>query len=492
MADRRRRPDRPPLGLVARLAGGVALILLVTLAATFTAIYRGVGRDLRIQVDRDLREDMSSFEARVLPARTGAGIALRARHFLAARPFTASAHVLFAAVPGQPVVTNEPELLTPKRTEPGEVPESQRAENAAARRVLNARPGVRDYKLPDAGDIRLLVRVVRRNGRPVARLGAGESLEPLHRAQRGVVRAALVAIPIALVVGTLACAALASRVTRRLRKMAAVAARVDAGELTPRMGDTSGSAAEVRVLAESFDHMLDRLEDAFARQSAFVADASHELRTPLTVVRGQLEVLAMQEHPDAAEVRRVERLVRIEVERMSRMVDDLLVLAAAGEPRFLHSAEVELRPFLAELLHGIELTAERRFELGPVQAERLRADPDRLTQALRNLLRNAIAHTQPGGRIRVSALASGDRVRLVIDDDGPGIPQAERERIWSRFHRTAEGRARDGGGAGLGLAIVRAIAEAHGGTAFADGSPLGGARVGIELPASRAATTPRR
>jgi two-component system, OmpR family, sensor kinase len=478
-----RRAPRTRLGLRPRLAGGVAVILLVTLGATFGAIYRGVGRDLQAQVDRDLRGDMSSFEAHVLPARSGAEVVERARRFLAARPFTASAHVLFARVPGQPVVTNEPELLSARGPDPGETAESQAEENAAARAVLNAPPGVRTVDLPDAGDIRLLVRVVRRHGRPLARLAAGESLEPLHRAQRGVARAALVAIPIALVVSTLASALLASRLTRRLRIMAGVAARVDAGELSPRMGAVD-TADEVRVLAEAFDHMLDRLEDAFARQAAFVADASHELRTPLTVVRGQLEVLAMQEHPDRDEVRRVERLVRIEVERMSRMVDDLLVLAAAGEPRFLRLGEVELRPFLAELVHGIEATADRRFELGEVSARTLHADPDRLAQALRNLLRNAIAHTQPGGRIRVSATAAaGGRVRLAIDDDGPGIPPEERERIWGRFHRTSDGRSRDAGGAGLGLAIVRAIAEAHGGSAFAEASPLGGARVGIELPA---------
>ncbi|HEU4978034.1 MAG TPA: ATP-binding protein [Solirubrobacteraceae bacterium] len=475
------RRARRPLGLRPRLAGGVALILLIVLGATFAAIYRGVGHDLRIQVDRDLRGDLDAFAAHVLPATSGGQVAARAQRFLAARPFTASAHVLYAVVPGRPVVTNEPELLGTARADDGEPLERQDEENAAARRVLAAPPGVRTVELPDAGEIRLLVRAVTRDGLPVAKIAAGESLEPLHRAQRGVANAALVAIPVALVVGTLLSALLADRVTRRLRRMAGVAARVDAGELSPRMG-VADTAGEVRVLAESFDHMLDRLEDAFARQAAFVADASHELRTPLTVVRGQLEVLAMQERPDAQEVRRVERMVRVEVERMSRMVDDLLILAAAGEPRFLRPAAVRLPAFLRELVHAIEPTADRAFELEVVPDLTVRADPDRLAQALRNLLRNAIAHTEPGGRIGVGAVASGGRVRILVDDDGPGIPAQERERVWGRFHRSAGGRARDAGGAGLGLAIVRAIAEAHGGTAFADASPLGGARVGIELP----------
>src|SRR3989449_6365109 len=126
--------------------------------------------------------------------------------------------------------------------------------------------------------------------------------------------------------------------------MASVAAKVDGGDLSPRM-EASGPNDEIRVLAESFDHMLDRLEDAFERQREFVADASHELRTPLTVIRGQLEVLARQRDPTREDIRRVEGLVRTEVLRMQRLVDDLLVLARAGEREFLHPCTVELRPF---------------------------------------------------------------------------------------------------------------------------------------------------
>ena len=115
--------------------------------------------------------------------------------------------------------------------------------------------------------------------------------------------------------------------------MAAVAARVDAGDLHPRIHDPGGQAQEVRVLTDSFNHMLDRLTDAFARQRAFVADASHELRTPLTVIRGQLEVLAAQQAPSPEEIRRVEALVQAEIARISRLVDDLLLLAKSEQTR---------------------------------------------------------------------------------------------------------------------------------------------------------------
>src|SRR5581483_10588695 len=221
---------------------------------------------------------------------------------------------------------------------------------------------------------------------------------------------------------------------------------------------------EVTVLAESFNHMLDRLEEAFSSQREFVADASHELRTPLTVIRGQLEVLAAQEHPDEEEVRRVERLAQAEITRLSRMVDDLLLLTQAERVDFLRPEAIDVRPFVDELWDGLSLTAERRFELAAVPAGRLRGDPDRLAQAVRNLAGNAIEHTAgPGGlvRLEVETLA-GDRLRFTVIDDGPGIPESERERIFKRFHRLDSGRSRARGGTGLGLSIVRAIAEAHG------------------------------
>ena len=287
----------------------------------------------------------------------------------------------------------------------------------------------------------------------------------------------------------LACALLAaylvgSRLSRPLRRMAAVAARVNAGELHPRMHDPGGESDEVAVLAEAFNHMLDRLTEAFAGQRAFVADASHELRTPLTVIRGQLEVLASQQEPSGEEVRRVERLVQAEIARISRLVDDLLLLAKTEQIEFLRLEQIDLPRYVGELWDGMSLLANRRFELGSVPAGMLRADPDRLAQALRNLVGNAIDHTAAEHglvRLRVQALP-GRRICFLVEDDGPGIPLDQRERVFHRFHRTDAARDRASGGTGLGLAIVSAIADAHGGTVTADSSPEGGARFTLELP----------
>jgi signal transduction histidine kinase len=267
--------------------------------------------------------------------------------------------------------------------------------------------------------------------------------------------------------------------------MAAVATRVDAGDLEPRMTPAASSGDEVRVLAEAFNHMLDRLSEAFESHREFIADASHELRTPLTVIRGQLEVLAAQENPSVEEVTRAERLVQNEITRISRLVDDLLLLAQAERSDFLRLEQIDLHDFVIDLWDGLSLTADRRFELGRVPYGILSADPDRLAQAIRNLAGNAIAHTREGtGLVRLEVeQTSRGRVRFTVLDDGPGIPAQEREKVFERFHRTDPARARRDGGAGLGLAIVLAIAEAHGGDVSAtEPQDGGGARVELELP----------
>ena len=176
--------------------------------------------------------------------------------------------------------------------------------------------------------------------------------------------------------------------------------------------------------------------------------------------------------------------MQAEVSRITRLVDDLLLLAKSEERQFLHVEPIDLRPFVADLWDGMSLTAERRFELSEIPAGTLHADPDRLAQALRNLARNAIEHTSdPDGLVRldVEQVANG-RVRFVVADDGPGIPADQRERVFDRFHRTDAARDRASGGTGLGLAIVRAIALAHAGRVAAGERPGGGARVALELP----------
>jgi two-component system, OmpR family, sensor kinase len=491
-ASPRRRLDA--IGLRWRLAAWVAVVMLICTGITFVAVYRGTGTQLRHQIDQGLAGDASELSHTLASSddRRPAQVAQRATRYVRAQPFSASSTLLFAIVPGVGTSTNRPELFAHATPDNGETAAVQAQENRLSQQLVSVHDGYSTLRLPDVGDLRLLKRTVSipgdqsqiGGGGGRVTIGVAEPLLTVAHAQRGVARAFILAGFLTLAGALLASYLIGSRVSRPLRRMATVAAQVDAGDLHPRIHDVGGQGGEVLVLADAFNHMLDRLTDAFAGQRAFVADASHELRTPLTVIGGQLEVLASQPHPPGEEVRRVERLVRAEISRMSRLVDDLLLLAKAEQTQFLHFEPIDLRPYIQDLWDGMSLLADRRFELDPVPAGILRADPDRLAQALRNLLSNAIAHTAPGeGLVQLGVKREGaDHLRFVVEDDGPGIPTDQRERIFDRFHRTDTARDRASGGTGLGLAIVRAIVEAHAGRITAGDRPEGGAKIELELP----------
>jgi len=481
------------------LAAWVALVVVLATGIAFAAVYRGTGTQLHRQIDREIAADADTL-AHVLRA-SEAGSAHDvlgvASAYIHGQPFATSSTLLFAVVPGAGTASNTPELFGGSAPDDGESAAVQARENRLSRRLLAVGGGYSTLVLPDVGQLRLLKRAVRvgaggveegrgRRGRAgrLVTIGVGESLESVAHAQGGVARAFVLAGGLTLVLALLGALWIGTRFSRPLRRMAAVAAHVDAGDLHPRIHDVEREGREVQVLADAFNHMLDRLTEAFAGQRAFVADASHELRTPLTVIRGQLEVLAAQRDPSAAEVRRVERLVQAEIARVTRLVDDLLLLAKAEQTEFLQVEPVAVRRFVGELWDATTLLADRRFELGEAPAGTLPADPDRLAQALRNLLGNAIAHTAPGaGRVRLELEPlAGGWLRLAVQDDGPGIAPAQRERVFDRFHRTDAARDRASGGVGLGLAIVRAIAQAHGGRVRAGESAWGGARFELELP----------
>jgi two-component system OmpR family sensor kinase len=220
------------------------------------------------------------------------------------------------------------------------------------------------------------------------------------------------------------------------------------------------------------------VDGAFARQRRFVSDASHELRTPLTAIRGQLEVLGRQRSPSGAEVRRVEGVVGAELARIERLVDDLLALARLDEAAPLRLRRFELAPFLRDFAAS---EAGAGAVLGDAPTGTLDADPEQLTQVLRNLAANARRHAGPGGRVELSGEAHDGRLTIRVDDDGPGIPPAERDRVFDRFHRSEAARDRDSGGSGLGLAIARSIVELHHGRIRVEDSTLGGARLCVEL-----------
>ncbi len=311
----------------------------------------------------------------------------------------------------------------------------------------------------------------------------GES--PIEEAQHDVEKTFLLVGALALAAALLAGYLVAARTAAPLRRFTATATEVDAGDLSPRIAADPSSAAELRTLADSFNLMLDRLEDAFARQRGFVSDASHELRSPLTAIRGQIEVLAREPDPDAAAVKRVEATTLRELTRVERLVEEMLALARLDEGVGPVRRELDAAAFLREAV----AVAPGSATLGAAAAGRIELDPEMVARVIRNLVENARRHAGPQGTVTVSSTAAGDRLRVDVDDDGPGIAPAERERVFDRFHRSDAARVRATGGAGLGLAIARSIVEAHGGRIGAEDSPLGGARISFELPGFRARST---
>ncbi len=279
-----------------------------------------------------------------------------------------------------------------------------------------------------------------------------------------------------LAVGAIVLAALAALFLATLDQAADESGRIERGdaqvEVIGTFVVTGGFILAAALLAGYW------VGEASSRQRRFVSDASHELRTPLTAIRGQLEVLARQPSPEGEEVRRVEGVVGAELARIERLVDELLVLARLDEGEPLRQRRFELTPFLVGF---VESEAAAAVGLGETPAGTISADPERLTQVLRNLAANARRHAGPEGRVEVSAATRGGRVTLLVNDDGPGIPPAERKRVFDRFHRSETARDRDSGGSGLGLAIARSIVELHGGRIRVEDSPLGGARLCVEL-----------
>jgi signal transduction histidine kinase len=302
-----------------------------------------------------------------------------------------------------------------------------------------------------------------------------------------VARTFLIAGIATLVLALVAGAIVAARTAAPIRRIAGAAGGLGAEDLSRRV--PVGGSTEVRQLAMSFNRMLSRLEGAFARQRRFASDASHELRTPLTAIRGQIEVLAMAESPSRVQIEETVQRVTREVSRLDRLVGDLLLLAQSDEGTAPLKEPIDVGGFVTETLEAVSRGAGRHVQIAPLVEGELAGDPDRLAQVLRNLVENAIQHAGPDGLVVVSATAIGERLRIMVDDDGPGIPPSERDAVFDRFHRTDASRARRTGGSGLGLAIARAIVDAHGGRIWADEAPIGGARVAFELPGFRRAVS---
>ncbi|MGY1813231.1 sensor histidine kinase [Blastococcus sp. SYSU D00820] len=271
----------------------------------------------------------------------------------------------------------------------------------------------------------------------------------------------------------------AGRVLRPVRQVAATAAGITETDLSGRIPVAPDAHDELAELARSVNAMLDRVERGVAAQRRFLDDAGHELRTPITIVRGHLEVL---DPADPADVRETVALVDDELGRMNRMVSDLLLLARAEQPEFVRLQPVDVAELTAEVLGKVRRLGDRAWQLGGTARADLLLDPQRLTQALVALADNAVHYTRPGDRVVIGSRLAGDELHVWVEDSGPGIAEADRERVFERFARGGAG-ARRTDGAGLGLSVVQAIAGAHGGSVELHSRPGEGTTFTLVLPA---------
>ncbi|MFD7065877.1 ATP-binding protein [Streptomyces sp. NPDC059913] len=300
--------------------------------------------------------------------------------------------------------------------------------------------------------------------------------------------ALLIGGPPAVLAAGLAAYWLAGSALRPVHRMSGRLAEITGQDTGARL-PVPATRDEIATLAVTMNDVLDRLADALARQRGFAADAGHELRTPLTALKAELE-LAAQPGRTREELAAAVAAAARDTDRLIRLSEDLLLLSRTDEGRPVVRPE-PLDP-AGPLAQAVRAAASRaaprdvRIRLrteGPVA---MVADPDRLRQAVDNLLDNALRYAPRGSEVDVglTVLGTGAKARAVIEvrDRGPGFPRAFLPLAFERFRRADAARSRDGGGAGLGLAIVRSIAQAHGGTATADNAPGGGARVRLELP----------
>jgi signal transduction histidine kinase len=269
---------------------------------------------------------------------------------------------------------------------------------------------------------------------------------------------------------------LARHVLGPVRLLARTARSITESDLTGRIAIEGND--EVSELAERFNEMLDRLEAAFRTQRDFIDDASHELRTPITVVRGHLELLEDDPEQRANTI----ALVTDELDRMARIVNDLLDLAKAQHPDFLDLEVVDVEALTLDVAQKAKALGRRAWRLEAGRSGRIVADRQRLTQALLQLAQNAVNHTTEGQTVRIGWDVAEGTARVWVTDEGPGIPPEDRGRIFNRFARAGRTSHDGSAGAGLGLPIVRAIAEAHHGRVGLQSAPGEGATFTLILP----------
>lgn len=448
------------------LVSFLALLVLSTAASVFVLREVLVSR-IGDQVERDLTSDLDSLRGLSDAGRPNG------------KPFT-DVTQLFDAYLGQTSAPNDGALITFVDGVRGEAKVADANDTAladsfdAVATIAAPTSGERNTALGETRFVAIPVTIGDSSGVVVA-----AALTASERAQ--VSSAVRIAVGVSIVVMLLASLFIwlaAGRAIAPLEALTRTAKTISETDLSGRI-PVRGSD-EIAELGRTFNGMLDRLETAFAGQKDFLTDVSHELRTPITVIRGHLETLG----DSPAEREEAIAVIQDELDRMNRYVDDLLLLAKAPRPDFLRLGPIDLDLFTHELFSKAASLGDRDWHLDGTGVGIVVADQQRLTQAVMNLATNAVNHTEEGDPVWIGSSLIGNQARLWVRDEGPGIDAEDAERIFERYGRGSSERD-NSDGAGLGLSIVRAIAEAHGGTVNLDSRPGLGATFTVVLPASQ-------
>jgi signal transduction histidine kinase len=450
------------------LGGYIGLLALATLASVVIArqivldrLEERIGEEL-VQETQELRRLADGVD----PA-TGSAFGPNVRRIFRVflqRNIPARHEAFLTFVGGEPFLRSSPVLDRSYRIDRDATLAGQWARVRSSQRGSTETP---------AGRLEYLAVPLQAAGGPAGVFVVAQLREPEERELQSAILAIAGVGLVVLLIGSIMAWRLAGGVLRPVRAVTETARSLSESDLSRRI-PVEGTD-EVGRLAATFNEMLDRLEHAFATQRRFLDDAGHELRTPITIVRGHLELL----DEDPEQRRETLALVLDELDRMSRMVNELLELAKAEEPDFLAPELVDLATLTYEL-HAKASALPGTWLLEQSGEGELIADRQRLTQALMQLAENAIRHAGAEQPIAIGSSLTGGEARIWVRDRGPGIDPSEQQRLFDRFSRGSGG---DRDGAGLGLAIVKAIADGHGGRVELRSRPGAGSTFTIVLPA---------